>query len=734
MVWVAVKRNECVRMTPSERLECPLLRCRKRFATHELMLRHLYACDELDSGEYWCYDCERPERFADTACKRCPANATKRRKIMSMARSFFTSLGHKSRRDGSSLKSLPEGDTLVPPPSYESLDLQLSERPSAGMIPELDSTEVGLEPVPAPASTPTPTQNLHPEPEPEPMLAFSDAMPQSTPHSIFPTELDTRLSLAAPHDSAVESWVNGPMAYLPSETTGVRCSVEERRMKTRSKTLAPSTSLRSNASNSSTNTTNTMNSLTSTDTTDSTNTADTVWSEPWSAVDAFGSELDPPLSGTLCPSKFDGGDMGMGGYDGALNEDILMRDPAQELPGDSSFFDTLPGAADNLASTHDLLSFGNLGAHGQDSSMGLLGMSRGMLGIGDITPDLSMGASPSSNEQDSSMGILGNPDGFMDVASYTPDLSMGASPSTNEPDSSMPMVGNISGLMGVGNIIPSLNTEVSPCSNEQKSSMGMLGDPTGKGIGSIAPNLSAEASPSSEPKLSFPPRVDPSSLVASIWETLQAHVSSSKAKLRPMTNNGLAARFLALDPRTVGSYGHATLKAVLQGRSPESELHLLCYVHIAYAYFLVVHQEDADGHSKTLFTQALGYAVMFGIPLQAEYLEIACAVWEPGVSGKTGSTNMVPLELQSAENPLAMGFCASLKGKGPDNGLHGNDALLAVVQHLLDGKLSCNTALTFQLLTFPNQSLNTRSCLPSHLSYQTRRHPTPGLRVPWTPA
>lgn len=697
MVWVAVKRNECARMTPSERLECPLLRCRKRFATHELMLRHLYACDELDSGEYWCYDCERPERFADAACRRCPAHATKRRKIMSMARSFFTSLGHKSRRDGGTLKSLSEGDAFFPPPSYDSLDLQLSELPSTDMIPELDSTEVGLEPMPAPAHmpTPTPTQNPQPQPqpEPEPLLSFTDAIPQQTSRCVFPAELDTRISLADPHDSAVESWVNGPMTYFPSETMGTRYSVEERRMKTRSKTLAPSSSLRSNASNSSTNSTNTTNSSTSTDSTDSTNTVNTVWSESWSAVDAFGSELEPPLSGTLCPSKFDVQDVGMGGYDGAFEGDVLMRDPAQELPGDLAFFDALPGAADNLAGTQDLLSFGDLAGDGQDSSMAMLGTSGGVLGVGYVTPDLSMGASPSSNEQDSSMGMLGNPDGLMDVVNFTPDLSTEASPSDNEQDSTTAMLGNSGGLMSVAD---------------------------------ITPGSSAEASPSSGPKLPFSSPVELSSLVTSIWETLQAHVSSSETKLYPMTGNGLATHFLALDSRTVASYGHATLKAVLQGRPPESELHLLCYVHVAYAYFLAVHQEEAGVHSRALFAQALGYATTFGVPSQTEYLEIARAVWEPDDAGKT----TLSMQLQSTGNPFAMDFSSAGKGKGPDNGLQENDVLLAVVQHLLDGKLPSNNRPGFQIPDFSNQSLNTRPYPPPmHLRYQTSYHPTPGTRV-----
>lgn len=171
-----------------------------------------------------------------------------------------------------------------------------------------------------------------------------------------------------------------------------------------------------------------------------------------------------------------------------------------------------------------------------------------------------------------------------------------------------------------------------------------------------------------------------------------------------MTSNDLAARFLALDARTVASYGHATLKALLQGRPPESELNLLCYVHLAYAYFLVVHREDADDHSRTLFAQALSYATTFDIPSQTEYLEIARAVWEPDDVGNTTSTNTASLQPQPTENPLTMRFPAALKGKGPDNGLQWNDALLAVVQHLLDGKLPTNKYDNFPITDFSNQS------------------------------
>ena len=93
-----MKRNSSVRMTAQERLECPLLRCTKRFSDHESMLKHLASCRYLASGEYWCYDHMRVERFDDIKCKRCLGHPSKRRKILHLAKNFFHTLGHKSKK------------------------------------------------------------------------------------------------------------------------------------------------------------------------------------------------------------------------------------------------------------------------------------------------------------------------------------------------------------------------------------------------------------------------------------------------------------------------------------------------------------------------------------------------------------------------------------------------------------------------------------------------------------
>lgn len=94
ILWAAIRRNACLRMSAEKRLECPLLRCQQRFPDHESMLRHLIGCDMLVDCEYWCYDHDRVERFDDTRCKKCIGHPSKRRKMLSLAKSFFASLGH----------------------------------------------------------------------------------------------------------------------------------------------------------------------------------------------------------------------------------------------------------------------------------------------------------------------------------------------------------------------------------------------------------------------------------------------------------------------------------------------------------------------------------------------------------------------------------------------------------------------------------------------------------------
>ncbi|OHW91377.1 hypothetical protein CSPAE12_10059 [Colletotrichum incanum] len=241
IVWAAVQRNTSSKMTATDRLECPLLRCRKRFPNHEAMLRHLYSCDQLSTGEYWCYECGRAEKFTDGKCKRCLGHPGKRRRIMSVAKNFFSSLGQKSRN-----QDMPDLDmknisdvVIIPPPSYDScIQPHQVELSSCSEILEIDSVEVPL---------PTPT-NVHHNMDAETAVSMVmgttglestvSVMPDLSFDWPLRTNLDANDNLTGKSDRP----------SLSLHTYGLEQHHKQHQPTARTKNLSPSNSLRSNAS------------------------------------------------------------------------------------------------------------------------------------------------------------------------------------------------------------------------------------------------------------------------------------------------------------------------------------------------------------------------------------------------------------------------------------------------------------------------------------------------------
>lgn len=230
-------------MTPTDRLECPLLRCRKRFPNHEAMLRHLYTCDQLSTGEYWCYECGKAERFTDGKCKRCLGHPGKRRKIMSVAKNFFSTLGQKSRN-----QHLPDLDmnvgchaAIVSPPSYDSLLVQPQEveLSSSCEILEIDSVEL---PLPPPSAT------------------FDNAMEHSSVVSMDAASAGLGATMSVMPDLSFDWPIQNDVDVndnsmgrldrpsLSLHTYGLGQRRKQQQPTTRTKNLSPSNSLRSNAS------------------------------------------------------------------------------------------------------------------------------------------------------------------------------------------------------------------------------------------------------------------------------------------------------------------------------------------------------------------------------------------------------------------------------------------------------------------------------------------------------
>ncbi|KAK3898448.1 hypothetical protein C8A05DRAFT_37958 [Staphylotrichum tortipilum] len=323
IVWAAVKRNSSVRMTSQERLECPLLRCTQRFADHEGMLKHLAGCRYLASGEYWCYDHMRVERFDDLKCKRCLGHPSKRRKILGMAKNFFHSLGHHKSKKAQGPDAFDHDDDVMmpPPPSYDSLNIRAvdsnaTELPSTEIV-EIDSMELPLlqptpltvpMPMPMPMSLPSPmpapTDVINPQallmpalPELDSTMLSSEAyiswQPMPGIPQPFPMMAEDDGSMRAP----------GARPILQLSTAGLQGRRQAPRpvarpapVIPRSKGLSPSSSVRSTAS---------------TDTNASTvsNGSSIIspasnWSGAWSMASGLNTSLTSPVDGVVADDMF----------------------------------------------------------------------------------------------------------------------------------------------------------------------------------------------------------------------------------------------------------------------------------------------------------------------------------------------------------------------------------------------------------------------------------------------
>ncbi|KAL2130443.1 hypothetical protein VTI74DRAFT_6389 [Chaetomium olivicolor] len=303
IVWAAVKRNSSVRMTPEERLECPLLRCTQRFHDHESMLKHLAGCKHLASGEYWCYDHMRVERFDDLKCKKCLGHPSKRRKMLYLAKNFFHSLGHKSKK---TQDVCPDDDEamLAPPPSYDSLNIptlnaSASELPSTEIL-EIDSMEVSLlqpAPAPAPSDAIDPQALLMPTvpplPELDSTMLSADFMQWQPIAGFTPVMQQEDISIRA---SVVKPTLQLTTAGLQGRRQVPRPVSRAAPAVPRSKGLSPSSSVRSTAS---TDTTVSTCSNGSSMISPSSN-----WSGAWSMASGLNTGMTSPVDGVDVDDMF----------------------------------------------------------------------------------------------------------------------------------------------------------------------------------------------------------------------------------------------------------------------------------------------------------------------------------------------------------------------------------------------------------------------------------------------
>lgn len=340
-MWAAIQRNACEKMSPIEKLECPLLRCRKRFPNHELMLKHLYTCDLLSTGEYWCYECEKPEKFTDGKCKRCLGHPGKRRKILKIAKNFFSTIGHKSRKEGAADLDLV-ATTDLPPPSYGSLHVrpQQIELSCATEIVEIDSVEISATRAPQNASPlldPAST-NVLPATDHPTQAAALDCMISSIPSPL--SDWDFNLLTGAPGTATVEN-DHSKMSDRPALQLTTYDLAHYRRsrldLQNKGKKLSPSSSLRSNASFGS----HVISPI-------------SAFSGAWTVGSGFETDLTSPTS--------DGGFLSRGGSNASRRscfDSVQLHETISELPAESPLADTIPPVLPDGSST-DYCSTGTI--------------------------------------------------------------------------------------------------------------------------------------------------------------------------------------------------------------------------------------------------------------------------------------------------------------------------------------------------------------------------------------
>ncbi|KAK2613805.1 hypothetical protein N8I77_000688 [Diaporthe amygdali] len=287
LAWAAIQRNSSRFMSSSDKLSCPLIRCRKQLPDHESMLKHLASCPQLPTREYWCYDHMRVEHFDDAKCRRCISHPSRRRRMLSMAKGFFSTLGHKSKR-ASELDFDVEDSTAVAPPSYfESLNFDPPAEPelSSTEILEIDSTEVVVPQAPADVGHIIAPNALE--------LDANTTIPAQSAMDWQPalwnvSQPSAKFTSAAPAYESLSA--KQPASYSQDASQYGQPSTRPVPAASRSKHLSPSSSVRS--------TTSTMSNVSNIS---SITTASSLWSTPSTAWSGFETNLTSPPTGLISP-------------------------------------------------------------------------------------------------------------------------------------------------------------------------------------------------------------------------------------------------------------------------------------------------------------------------------------------------------------------------------------------------------------------------------------------------
>lgn len=635
IVWAAVKRNACPKMTSEERRECPLLRCRKRFPNHELMLQHLYSCDHLAGGEYWCYDCEKPEQLSDVKCRRCLGHPSKRRKIMTMAKSFFSSLGHKPKSHSLALVASsmgmgglgvgvgdggsgagggedepPSYDYVLfsPPPPPPQAELSSNEIHEIGssevLLPTIPECETETEPIPAPGMIPCLPPSTFPI---SPPGSHPGAVP--LPSTMEADFINWRPSPPSPQTVAPQSLMKSSTSRLVDRPTlQVNTHLDQYRGqgRRRSKVLAPSSSVRSTSSTDSTD---------STDSTASYNISPmSGWSNGWTKTSGFESALTSP-------------------------DDLIS--PQSLLPV-GPFSTTTTTATTNTAdgtttSTRPIpfsnMEFENMVANSCPS---------------ELPADIPMFDLPSNMDPQKTQAPMS-----LDQAAFSFNTDI---PFQLPLEPQLPSTDSVD--YGLAPPPPP------PPSQQQQTTS------------NTEPSLMQNTNSSS---LTTTTRNTTQSLARSVHDTLREHVADSISKLDVINENPIFMQLNQMSLSSIAAVGLEIMTEILEGRQASSPLNLICFVHVVFSLSLVIHEQDVAKHSAAMFKQALLYSDWFSDDDKISFIEVVYTLWKPS---QVNDDEIIAL-LKSREPVPSAGMS---KGKQPERFPQGSrsDPLILIAAYFLD--------------------------------------------------
>ncbi|XXG98419.1 hypothetical protein Hte_004742 [Hypoxylon texense] len=169
-------------------------------------------------------------------------------------------------------------------------------------------------------------------------------------------------------------------------------------------------------------------------------------------------------------------------------------------------------------------------------------------------------------------------------------------------------------------------------------------------------------------------------LVGSAWDTLQTHVTCSLAKLSRVEGNPLVERLRNQSPKAVALNGLSSFKRILQGNELADPLDYICFVHLIYAFSLIIHEGELVNRCNMLYRQALAYGRFLDSTYGEYYTQIVTIIWQ--------STSENQPQPQTADTSLTGSF-SNYKGKEPEfqadtRIIIGTDPLVAVGQNFLD--------------------------------------------------